>query len=351
MGHAHAPEATVRAVKPNKQEETIDLVIPDTEYLAPHEIQVANEYTYSKKYIDGYIRQEVEENSELMAKIDQVVESLQDWSSETYYPSKERRLTVIYEMTEDELHELCMKIATGCAYAQEAELFACMGGRLAYLFEFEKHTDNVKTISEVLCFFIAHEIISIEMLQQKKGKKYNKQSIGLKSAMVFSPKLTNYIAQSSYLPPMLCEPNTVKHNWQTGLLTVQGSIVLNAHTDEFQCLDVINKQNKTPLALDLELLLNVEECPNKEPDSAELMRNWLQFKTESEEFYLLIYQQSQGNREQPGAIWMTYKVDMRGRLYSQGYHINPQGMVYKKAMIELYKQEVIDVPEQFRKTA
>ena len=46
---------------------------------------------------------------------------------------------------------------------------------------------------------------------------------------------------------------------------------------------------------------------------------------------------SQGNR-----FYLTHKVDKRGRIYAQGYHITTQGTAFKKAMIELAEPEFIE---------
>ena len=49
-------------------------------------------------------------------------------------------------------------------------------------------------------------------------------------------------------------------------------------------------------------------------------------------------------------FYFTHKVDKRGRLYCQGYHINYQSASYKKAMIELANKEIIDgIPAQFKR--
>lgn len=43
--------------------------------------------------------------------------------------------------------------------------------------------------------------------------------------------------------------------------------------------------------------------------------------------------------ENENKFWFTWKFDKRGRSYSQGYHINPQGNAYRKAIIELSTKE------------
>ena len=59
------------------------------------------------------------------------------------------------------------------------------------------------------------------------------------------------------------------------------------------------------------------------------------FKEQSYCFYTLMA--TQGNR-----FYFTHKVDKRGRIYSHGYHINPQGSAFKKAMLELSEPELIE---------
>jgi hypothetical protein len=114
--------------------------------------------------------------------------------------------------------------------------------------------------------------------------------------------------------------------------------------------------NKVEFKLDLDFLGKVEEEPTELTPEAiyekalkkgkmismgeavqranAAMENWDQFKSQSYRFYSLIA--TQGNR-----LWMTNKVDKRGRIYSQGYHITPQGAPFKKAMLELAKEEVV----------
>jgi DNA-directed RNA polymerase len=40
-------------------------------------------------------------------------------------------------------------------------------------------------------------------------------------------------------------------------------------------------------------------------------------------------------------IYLTNKVDKRGRIYAQGYHITTQGTSFKKAMLELAHEELV----------
>jgi DNA-directed RNA polymerase len=40
-------------------------------------------------------------------------------------------------------------------------------------------------------------------------------------------------------------------------------------------------------------------------------------------------------------FYLTNKYDKRGRTYSQGYHVNPQGADWNKGVIELADKELI----------
>ena len=69
--------------------------------------------------------------------------------------------------------------------------------------------------------------------------------------------------------------------------------------------------------------------------------NWATFKRVSYQMYTLIVKQ--GN-----AFHLTHRVDSRGRIYAQGYHITTMGTAFKKASIDLAKQEIVEVPDEYR---
>ena len=106
----------------------------------------------------------------------------------------------------------------------------------------------------------------------------------------------------------------------------------NGHDGDL-CLDVINKQNAIPLRLDLEFLTTVEEQPSFELDTPEKIQNWSVFKQQSYEIYRLL-------KDDP--FYLTNRVDKRGRLYAQGYHVSTQATGFKKAMIEFAEPETVE---------
>lgn len=128
-----------------------------------------------------------------------------------------------------------------------------------------------------------------------------------------------------YMPPMISKPNPLVHNTDSAYYSVEEPLILgdkrNYHDGDI-CLDVLNTQNQVKYHLNWEFLNRFEE-PNpgiqhfdKHLAQAKLTRNLMGIK----EFYV------------------PNKVDSRGRVYTCGYHINPQGTPFHKAML-LLKEE------------
>lgn len=139
---------------------------------------------------------------------------------------------------------------------------------------------------------------------------------------------------------MLCEPRPLTHNFQSGYLTHDDSLILgkgNNHAGDI-CRAVLDRCDQVALTLDTEFLARVEEEPSYDLDTAEKVDQWCTFKGQSKGFYQLMI--DHGNH-----FHLTHKVDKRGRIYAQGYHITLQGTSYKKAMLELADPEhVTGVP-------
>lgn len=303
--------------------------------MLPHDMQRSNEYRFSRKHIDGYIQQEILNNPDMVAKLNHGVQLLEDYRSQTYnYDSKNARIAQIQRL---ELEPLVLKIFTQIAYCQVEELFTSVTAQLAGRLGFSDKTDAIKTVAEmvaVLCMTDAFDI----------NKADRSASLMVYSQIPLSESLLRYVAQSKYLPPMVCEPLTITHNMESAYLTHNDCVILkhyNAHTDDV-CLDVINTQNKIPLSLNTAFLSSIEEEPTFTFKDPEQMEQWHKFKVESYETYVMLV--NQGNR-----FYLTQKVDKRGRLYAQGYHVSFQGTAFKKAAVDFADGEVIEgVPEHLR---
>lgn len=309
--------------------------------MLPHDMQLTNEYRFSRKHIDKYIRAELEQSRTIMDLIKMGVGLLENWRQGQYYQSKMDRLAQIEHIN---LHELTMDLMTGVAYITQPELFTSVSGQLARRLHFNHKDDSILTVAEMLAVLADTDLFDIT-------KRSTYASLMLVSNIGLSEQLMKYIANSQYLPPMVCEPEYITTNRQSAYLTHDDNVILKRynHHDEDICLDVVNLQNSIPLSLSVEFLKTVEELPPKaltKPDPLlhpaeqledirERVRQWEDFKSNSREVYALLV--GQGNR-----FWLTHKVDKRGRLYSQGYHVSSQGSKYKKGMLELADKELVE---------
>lgn len=288
--------------------------------------QISIEEGYNRKHIDAKIRDEIMSNPDLTDKIVLGVQLITEYMQKDYYASKNARISQLKNLG---LEALVMDIFIGVAYCQKPELFTSVTAQMAGRLNFSNKAEAITTIAEimaVLCNTDAFDII----------KESPMASLMIQSRIPLSNDLIRFILQSQYLPPMVCTPLELVNNYSNGYLTYNDSLILGTgnHHDGDICLDVLNLMNQVPLKLDTDFLSTVEEEPTFDLDTPEKREAWDTFKRQSYEFYLLIAQY--GNE-----LHLTHKVDKRGRIYAQGYHINTQGTSFKKAMVELAKEEVV----------
>lgn len=292
--------------------------------------QEFNEKRYSRKHIDGYIREEILENPDMVSKIAQGVALLNQWMqwvAAEGYASKKKRVAQLDGL---DLEQLTIDVFVGVAYCQREELFTSVTAQLAGRLRFSDKTEAITTVAEIVAVLCRTDAFDIM-------KATKMASLAIVSRVPLSVSLIDHIEQSQYLPPMVCQPKKLTSNMSSGYLSHNDSLILGSgnHHDGDICLDVLNIMNRVPLKLSTELLCQHEEEPTFELDDMEKKEQWMQFKKQSYRFYDLIH--SQGNE-----FYLTHKVDKRGRIYAQGYHINTQGAAFKKAMVELADEELVE---------
>lgn len=289
-------------------------------------LQEMNEQRFSRKHIDKKIRQEIEQSDELRGRIEQGVQLVQAYIEGEYYDSKMARIAQLKDM---DLAELVQEIITGIAYFQREELFTGATAQLASRLGWDDKKDAITTMAELVAVLCATDLFDI-------FKPSRNASLMLVSRIELSEDLLQHINRSQYLPPMVCEPLEVTHNFGSGYLTHNDSVVLGSgnHHDGDLCLDVLNTMNRVALKMDTQFLSSEEEMPTFELDDQDKIDSWNQFKEQSYYFYQLLAQQ--GNK-----FYFNHKVDKRGRIYCQGYHLSTQGTAFKKAMLEFSEEEVV----------
>lgn len=288
--------------------------------------QELNEEHYNRKHIDAKIRKEIVNNMAMVLKIQQGVEMVKAYMAGTYYASKMARIAQLQRM---DIEAMVMDMFVGVSYSQRPELFTSVTAQMSARLGFSDRTEAITTVAELLAVLCPTDAFDIT-------KESRQASLMVVSRIPLSDELIKFIENSEFLPPMVCEPLELVHNHSSGYLTHNDSLILGSgnHHDGDLCLDVLNTINKVAFTLDTEFLCKVEEEPTFELDSQDKHDQWMRFKKQSYEFYKLMNQQ--GNR-----FYFCNKVDKRGRIYAQGYHLNPQGTAFKKAQLELAREEVV----------
>lgn len=293
------------------------------------------ERKYNRKHIDGYIREALQASAAMQEKMAKGVALVEAYMAKDYYASKDARIAQLVGM---DLPRLVEDIFVGVAYVLRPELLTSVTGQLAGRLRFSDRVEAITTVAELLAVVCATDGYDIT----KAGRM---GSLMVVSRLQLDPELVEFIENSEYLPPMICEPKELTSNYSSGYLTHEDSLVLGGaanHHEGDLCLDVLNRMNKVALRLDMDFLRTVEEAPSFEIETQEQAEQWQRFRGQSAKFYALMVKT--GNR-----FHLTHKVDKRGRIYSCGYHISTQGTAYKKAAIEFAMQEHVEVPDVFRR--
>jgi hypothetical protein len=285
------------------------------------------EKRFNRKHIDAKLRKFIEADADLQEAIDHGVELIEQWMQCDYYESKNRRLEQLKDM---DMRALVTELFIGIAYVLREELFTSVTAQLASRLGFNDKTEAITTVSELIAVLCETDVFDI-------NKAERSASLMILSGINLPDDLVQFIEESQFLPPMVCEPLELTHNFSSGYLTHNSSLILGSgnHHDGDLCLDVLNLCNSVPLQLDTQFLSTVEENPTFALDDQDKVEDWKRFKEHSYMFYELMA--NNGNR-----FHFTHNPDKRGRLYCHGYHLSTQGTAFKKAMIEFAEEELVE---------
>lgn len=298
--------------------------------------QITIEDTYSRKHIRARVRDEVENQAygKLNPMFNKACDLIQEYMLKDYYQSKNDRIVHLDSLLADEIltiEDIVIDILIIIMPVNGPQMIQGACGKLAGTLRYPDVFDGVKTASElisVVCFSDLYDIIP--PFDSETG------SLMVKATHKLSDETMQYIANTQYMPPMICEPTVIKCNTDSAYLTIENdSIILGKdnHHNKYQALDAINIANSTVLALD-EYMLQFEEVSKKPLDTIEKKQNFQRMKLSSKGVYQLLL--DKGNK-----FHLTWKFGKRGRMYSQGYHVNIQSIEYKKSLISLHKKELI----------
>ena len=290
-------------------------------------LQELNEHRFSRKHIDQKIRDSINNNKAVLDAIEYGVELVEQYMQGQYYASKNVRIEQLKELN---IPELVLDLIVGIAYVMREELFTSVTAQLAARLGFDDKAAAITTVAELIGVLCETDLFDIT-------KADKSASLMLISKIPLEDSLIKFVEESSFLPPMVCEPLELTHNYSSGYLTHNDSLILgkgNHHNGDI-CLDVLNTMGKVALKLDTDFLSTVEEEPTFDLDSQEKIDQWKRFKEQSYMFYNLLA--TQGNR-----FFFNHKVDKRGRIYASGFHLSTQGTAFKKSCLEFYKEELVN---------
>lgn len=147
-----------------------------------------------------------------------------------------------------------------------------------------------------------------------------------------------------YPLPMVVEPKPVHSNRDTGMFTSRGSIILkDNHHEEDVCLDHINRVNRTKLAINgkvVRMIRNSWKGLDKRKEG-ETAAEFAERKRAFEKYDRISRDVIDHVVMMDAPFHLTHRYDKRGRTYAQGYHVNPQGNDWNKAVVELAQKEIV----------
>ena len=305
------------------------------------------EQLYSRTNIQKAINHEILEAEGIEDILERGVELLQTYTNTTYsYDTKNERVAQFAMLNHK---EIIVNVLSVVLLLDQETLYTNVIGQLAAKLGFSDKGDGIKTIAEVVAVLSELDLYDIT-------KRDHQASLMIKSRVTLDSKITDLIQLTKYLPPMLCPPRKVDTNYSSGHLTIRDSLILgkgNFHEEEI-CLDSLNRFNRIPLSLNVDLMTTYSEPP-LDFDTPEKCAKWQHlhpgesWELELEKridnwtkFVQLSYATARTIIRKGNKFYFTNKTDTRGRTYSQGYHVNIQANSFRKACIEFKDEEIIE---------
>jgi hypothetical protein len=313
--------------------------------------QMCIEDRYSRSNIRARVLLDIMDSVEtdLAIAFDKAAQAIHNYAygkvSQTYWSSKLVRVQHLRNLLDKKMtiNDLVLEILIIVMPMKTAQPIQGPCGRLGGMLGYGDIFDGVKTAAELLAVVCFSDLYDIIPARESEG-----DSMSIMPRYSLENETNQFISDTKYLPPMICKPEVLTRNFQSGYLTIEDSVILKGvnHHEEYVSLDVLNMANGTALALDTNIL-RMKEKPNKPFDSLhkdgsvptvkvilEREKNFLELKAASK----IVYKELLDNGNE---FFNCHKFDSRSRKYSQGYHVHIQGSEYKKAIINLATEEVI----------
>ena len=297
--------------------------------------QVILEDTYSKHNNAARVLEDIKVG--LDKPIAKAVGCIEQYFAGDYWNSKSERIAMIQHL--DPMDIIANILVSVIPYDHDIS-YQQVVAPLAKLLDFNHLLYGIQTAAEliaVVCFSNLYEVIAAS--DSETG------SLMIRSNYSLSKETKLKLEKTKYLPPLVVLPNKITSNHSSGYLTKKDSVILGKgnHHEQPLALDVLNILNSIKLSLDVSALEYEEEY--KELSEAKKRGLTKVSLTQRKANHTLMAETSveiyNAMLDRGNEFYITWKYDKRGRVYSAGYHINIQSTDYKKSLINLAKQEII----------
>lgn len=196
-------------------------------------------------------------------------------------------------------------------------------------------TQNLQACVDMLCRSVEAGLVNVDPCMHEM----------FIIAIDLSKEVYDELELFQYPLPMVVPPRKITSNQETGYLTGRGSVILKNgnHHEQDVCLDHLNRVNSVPLKINPETARMVKNqwrrLDRQKP--GETKQEFQKRKAAFEKYDRNAKEVMEHLSVTGDQFWMTHKYDKRGRTYAQGYHVNPQGTPWNKAVIEFAEEEVL----------
>lgn len=282
------------------------------------------EERYSRKNIRAWIKEIIMEEESLVYSMATATESIKEYLSGDYYPSKNKRYRQFLEY--NDIETVIMETMIEVLQARNGiVIFQQVAGKVSTYIQGMDYLDGLKVVSDIIGLMAIADLFNvIQPALSEEGV------LMIETDMSLDEPTKQRIANTKYLPPMLVEPSKVTGNRCFQYLTMKTSLIKKAinYHDEVLAYDVVDILQSYKLSLDINVVFDEKETSKKPLDTEEKRENFQRMVLASKATYIQMIEL--GNQ-----MYQPWSYDKRGRIYSDGYHINYQSTEYKKALINL----------------
>lgn len=314
------------------------------------------EQVFSKKASRDYVLNLVLGEPDFLHIISEGIKLIETWANEpSLYESKAARKQAVLTM---DLKDIVQKIVCDVLLIRSTSTLCSFASSLGTTLGLEDNREGITLAGELLAVLLPTQLFFIAP-KVRNGQWHVYPNFTLTND-------ERLIAERGmFIPPSIEKPKKLKGNRDSGYEYLKGeSLILGGsihHHDGDICLAVLNKQNSIPLTLNFDFIDSVN--PDRKNHIDDLIIKWKDEGKTKQQIQDAIYQEEinwsmhlqqsdflydlmdkSGNK-----LFITNKVDKRGRIYAQGHHINPMGSSYKKASLDLHKKEQVKIPEGYFK--